>query len=495
MRTLLLFAMFCLLTVHAADEAAPRPNIIVVMTDDMGYSDLGCYGGEIRTPNIDQLARDGLRYAHFSNFAICGPSRAALMTGCYPWQVGQPPGANIFMRLEKHCATLPELLKASGYTTCAVGRLDMVVGNDWHKPADIARFVDSFLGSASGGPGNYFKEAKGTPWFKDGKRYERPEGAYSTDLITDHVVEFIGKQADREKPFFIYISHYAPHWPLQAKEEDIAAYRDLYAGKSHEQLMRARLSKLIDFGLVPPDTKLPASSLNPKKDLASRELAAERLAIHGAMVESIDRSLGKVMKALKEADRMENTLVLILSDNGASAQMAYNRKVPEGARPGDGDTFLNQGAAIASLNNVPFRGYKKSYHEGGIASPLIVWWPKGLKDEGRICHSPCHIGDLMPTCLELAGADYPAEFDSRKLIPLDGRSLVFSLKHEQEPSQRVMLWPKAVRQGKWKLITGKGQSAELYDLESDRNETVNLASKHPDRVAKMHSLHQTHYSR
>ena len=492
MKELLCISVFCLLATHGVSLGAQRPNMIVVMADDMGFSDLGCYGGEIRTPTIDRLATEGIRFSHFSNFSFCGPSRASLMTGCYPWEVGQKPGTSIFRNLNKNCATLPELLKSNGYTTCAVGRLDMVIGNDWHDPTDIAQSLDSFLGSASGGPGNYFKEVKGTPWFKDGKRYDRPEGIYSTDLITDHVVKFIEKQHDQKKPFFIYVSHYAPHWPLQAKAEDIAPYMELYKDKSFKTLMNDRLAKLIGSGLVPKGTELPTTSLNPKQDLASRELPVERLAIHAAMVESIDRSLAKTIEALKKVDQADNTLIFILSDNGGTEKMSLNRKVPKGARPGDGNTFLNQGAAIASLNNVPFRDYKRSFYEGGIASPFIAWWPNGLKNTARISHSPCHIGDIMPTCLELAGANYPESFNGRKLIPLAGRSMLPILQDKEVTDERVMIWPQAVREGSWKLII-RNKTVELYNLDSDRNESNNLAAKYPERVEKMRALHQTHY--
>ena len=222
-------------------KAAERPNIIIVMADDMGFSDLGCYGSEIKTPTIDRLASEGMRFSQFYNCAICGPSRASLMTGCYPWEVGQAPGANIFDNLKKNCVTVIQLLKANGYETCAVGRLDMVTAEDWHDPVQVAQAADRCLGSASGSPGNYFKEAKGTdyprypkgsPWFKDGKRWDRPVGDYSTDLISDFVADFIEGSADEDKPFFIYVSHYAPHWPLQAKEEDIAPYRELYKNQN-----------------------------------------------------------------------------------------------------------------------------------------------------------------------------------------------------------------------------------------------------------------------
>ena len=469
-----------------------RPNIVIVMADDMGFSDLGCYGGEIKTPAIDRLAKEGVRLSQFYNCALCGPSRASLMTGCYAWDVGQAPGTSIFANLKKNCATVMELLKANGYATCAVGRLDMVTAENWHDPAQVARCADRFLGSASGGPGNYFREAKGTPWFKDGKKYDRPVGQYSTDLISAFVTDIIQDSAKSDKPFFIYMSHYAPHWPLQAKKEDIAAYRGLYEKTDRAKLMHARLKRLVDAGLIPKGTTLHDSMLNPKPDAASRELPTERMAIYAAMVASIDRSVADIMAALKKAGKLDNTLILVLSDNGASSQMCFNRKVAPGVRPGSMDTFLNNGAALAALSNTPFREYKTSNYEGGIASPLIAWWPRGLKDRGRISHVPCHIVDIMPTCLELANAPYPSQFQGRDLIPLAGQSLSPVLHNTAEHSRRVLVWPNAVREGDWKLVLGK--RPELYKISQDRNENNNLAAEFPDRVLELKQIHAKTYS-
>ena len=491
---LALALVFAALPANCWAESQPkanrgRPNIIIVMADDMGFSDLGCYGGEIKTPVIDRLATEGVRFSQFYNCALCGPSRASLMTGCYAWNVGQAPGTSNFANLKKNCATVIELLKANGYATCAVGRLDMVTGEDWHDPGQVAMCADRFLGSASGGPGNYFRQAKGTPWFKDGKKYDRSVGKYSTDLISDFAADFIEDSAKSDKPFFIYMSHYAPHWPLQAKEEHIAPYRKLYEKSDRKKLMQARLHRLIDTGLIPEGTTLHNSMLNPKQDVAGRELAAERTAIHAAMVESIDRSLADAMTALEKTGKLDNTLILVLSDNGASHQMSFNRKVPQSVRPGSMNTFLNHGAALAALSNTPFRNYKTSNYEGGIVSPLIAWWPRGLKGKGRVSHRPCHIADIMPTCLELANIQYPSQFQGRNLIPLAGKSFSSVLYNTDEKALRVLVWPKAVRDGDWKLVLGK--SPELYHISQDRNEKNNLAAEFPNRVLKMKQTHAT----
>ena len=499
-----IFALLSLLMILGRlDSAAAeptRPNIIVVMADDMGFSDLGCYGGEIKTPTIDRLAADGVRFSQFYNCAVCGPSRASLMTGCHPWKVGQAPGQSIFRNLERNCVTVMQLLKNNGYQTCAVGRLDMVTADDWHDPTQVANAADRFLGSASNSPGNYYREVtgadfsrypKGTPWFRDGKRWQRPEGPYSTDLISDFVAEFIEGTADSDQPFFIYVSHYAPHWPLHAEEEDIAPYREFYQGQDRKTLMEARLKRQIADGLMPEGTQLHRSMVNAKP-AAGGLLETERFAIHAAMVESIDHSLARTMTALKKAGKRNNTLILVLSDNGASHQMSYDKgKVPDGVRPGSADSFLNQGPAVAALNNVPFRNYKASDYEGGIASPLVAWWPAGLESKGRVSYRLTHIADIMPTCLELAGVRHPDEFDGRAVIPLDGTSFVSALRNPAEKAEesRVLAWRKAVRDGDWKLVWQHPAKPELFNVGKDRNELNNLAADFPERVLKLKKLH------
>ena len=467
------------------------------MADDMGFSDLGCYGGEIRTPTIDRLAAEGVRFSQFYNCNKCGPSRACLMTGCDPWKVGQAPGQSIFRNLTGNCVTVLQLLKANGYTTCAVGRLDMVTADDWHDPVQVAGAADRVLGSASGGPGNYFREAEGSPWFRDGTRWNRPTGEYSTNLISDFVARFISESAGNEKPFFIYVGHYAPHWPLQASEEHIAPYRKLYLEQDRKSLMEARLQRQIDAGLIPAGTTLHDSMVNAEP-AAGGYLATERLAIHAAMIESIDRSLADMMAALKQADKLDNTLILVLSDNGASHQMGYDRgrRLPPGARPGSMNTFLNQGPAVAALSNTPFRNYKASDYEGGIASPLIAWWSRGLPWKGRISHRLSHIADIMPTCLELAGVPWPSEFRGRKVIPPAGRSLVSVIRDPEgkQESARTIAWPRAVRDGNWKLVLQDEAHPELFDIGQDRNEAQNLAGRYPDRVRQLKDLHAKLFS-
>lgn len=476
------------------DPPQARPNIIIVMADDMGYSDLGCYGGEIKTPTIDRLAFEGIRFTQFYNFAKCGPSRAALMTGCYPWQVGQTPNANIFANLKGNCITLMQLMHASGYMTAALGRLDMVTAEDWHDPEAIARCTDRFLGSASGGPGNYYRQERGTLWFRDGKRWDRPSGPYSTDLITKFAVELIQDAAESKQPLFIYVSHYAPHWPLQADDQDIAPYREIYERTDRKALMRQRLQRQIAMGIMPQGTSLNDVMVDPPESLADRELPTERMAINAAMVTSIDRSLASILDAMRRTGRLDNTLVLVLSDNGASHQLTFNRPVEPGVRPGSENTFLNQGTALATLNNTPLRGFKMSNYEGGIASPLIAWWPRGIADRGAISDELLQIADIMPTCLDLARATYPKQVDGQEMLPLSGQSFVASLSEREfsdTESKRVVAWPYAIREGDWKLVLHDPNRPELFFIPTDRSERNNLADQYPARVRGLTKLHES----
>ena len=409
------------------------------------------------------------------------------MTGCYPWRVGQKPGVSIFANLKKNCTTLLEQLKQAGYTTCAVGRLDMITSGNWHDAKDISAVADHHLGVPTRGPGNYYKAVKGQPWLKNGKPFNRPTGIHSTDLISDFVVNFINGTRNSDKPFFVYMGHFAPHWPLQADEEHIAPYRAIYRGRLREALMRARLKRLVDAGLMPKGLSLHRSMLKAKD--SGNIPASERMAIHAAMIEGIDRGLGLIVAALESAGQRDNTLILVLSDNGSSHQSSFSRPLRPGQRAGSVDTFINHGPAVAALNNTPFFNYKTTDYEGGIASPLVVNWPRGITRPGRITHRVSHITDLMPTCLNLAGVRYPEKYRNRKLIPLSGKSFVPTLMDKPHTDNRILVWPKAIRHGQWKLVLENKKSPELFHFATDRNETVNLAKKFPERVHALLKLH------
>lgn len=499
MKTALISALLCLVCAAAGLSDEPRPNIIVIMADDMGFSDPGCYGGEIQTPNLDRLAAEGMRFTQFYNCALCGPSRAALMTGLHPHQAGITQWTGL---LNNRCVTMFEVLNRAGYETCAVGRLDMLTAEDWHEPQNLSRHVGRYFGTTGHqGPGNYFADVRHTAFYRDGKPYSIPDGGYKTDLITDFTLEFL-QQRDKQKPFLLYMSHYAPHWPLHAKEADIAKYRKLYRELGWDAAREQRLKRLIEKGLLPANTQLAARDAKAKPWSEARNLdwEAERMAVFAAQIDSLDQSVGRVMEAV----RGTNTLVFFLSDNGASDKSVGQLDKPgrtwrsdgtltrvgnsPGIMPGPADTFVTAGPAWSCLSNTPFRDHKASNYEGGIASPLIAWWP-GIVKAGQITAELSHITDITATVLDVAGQAYPQSFDNRVIAPLAGKSLRPVLEGKPREGHESLCWAtsghRAVRMGGWKLVSPPKSAWELYNLTLDRAETRNLAGEHPDRVAAM----------
>lgn len=492
-------AVFFFLAAAVSAVDGQRPNIIVILADDMGFSDPGCYGGEIQTPNLDRLAGEGMRFSQFYNCALCGPSRAALMTGLHPHQVGMTQWTGL---LTNNCVTLFELLKRAGYATCAVGRLDMVTAEDWHDPACIGRHVDRFFGSTGHkGPGNYFANTRNTDFYRDGKAYTFPKGGYKTDLITDYTLEFL-RERDKTKPFLLYMSHYAPHWPLHAKEADIAKYRKLYRQLGWDEARKQRLQRLMKTGIMTVDVKLAPRDARAKPWSEAQHLdwEAERMAVYAAQIDCLDQSVGRVMEAV----RGTNTLVFFLSDNGASDKAVGQLDKPNltwrsdnvrtrtgnkpDIMPGPGDTFVTAGPAWAGLSNSPFRSHKQTNYEGGISSPLIAWWP-GVVKAGQVTTELSHITDITATVLDVAGQSHPASFDNRNVTPLAGKSLRAVLEGKPRAGHESLCWAtsgcKAVRMGDWKLVAAPKGQWELYDLSMDRAEQNDLAGQQPERVAAM----------
>lgn len=493
-------------TANERNAAPSRPNVVVILADDLGFSDLGCYGGEIRTPNLDRLAADGLRFSQFYNCALCGPSRAALMTGLQPHQVGISGWTGL---LNDRCVTAFELFKGAGYATCAVGRLDMVTADEWHDPKAIGKYVDRFLGSTGHkGPGNYFKAVHNTEFYRDGEPYTLPDPSYKTDLITDFAVDFIDQTATKDRPFFLYMAQYAPHWPLHAKPEDIAKYRELYRQNGWDALRQKRYQRLVEMGMIPSTTKLARIDSRAKlwDEAPEKDWEAERMAVFAAQVDSLDQSVGRIVEALAKAKVDDRTLVLFLSDNGASDMGVGGLDKPgqtwrvDGTPtrsgnqssnwPGGADTFVTAGPAWASLSNTPFRGHKNGNYEGGISAPLIVHWPGKVTKPGTIAAEPAHITDILATCLDAAGIAYPREYPDRRLLPTKGASLLPVLRGEQLTAEsRTLCWAttgfRAIRQGNWKLVAAKDGPWQLYDLAVDRSERINLTKEQPERAAAM----------
>jgi arylsulfatase A-like enzyme len=490
----ILFSCFPL----AAAVAAPRPpNIVILLADDMGFSDIGCYGGEIPTPNLDALAAAGLRFTQFYNTGRCCPTRASLLTGLYPHQtdVGRmmedrhEPGFR--GRLNDRCVTLAEVLRAAGYFTAISGK--------WHVGQEQGvtpwtRGFDRSLNAAAGG--FYYPDSPRADLFLNGEHVGRrggplPDQWYATDLWTDFGIRFIGEARAAKKPFFLYLAYNAPHFPLQAPPEEIATFRGKYK-MGWDKLREARHRRQIALGIVDkswPLSPRPAEvraweTLTP----AEQDRFDHIMAIYAAVVAHLDRAIGRVIAALQQHGVLDDTLIFFLSDNGGSAESGPNGRL-EGDPPGAPTSSVFCGQSWATLENTPFRRYKLFNHEGGIATPLIVHWPAGFPARGELRRQPGHVIDLMATCVEVAGAKYQREFNGKPIQPLEGKSLVPAFTDQPIPRD-ALYWEHvgnaAIRVGDWKLVRlHRDGPWELYDLKTDRTELHDLAAAKPELVKQL----------
>ena len=500
-------------------NAAPddRPNIVVIMADDLGYSDLGCYGGEINTPNLDGLAENGLRFTQFYNAGRCVPTRGSILTGLYPHQAGvgamvgpgDAPGYR--GRLVDRCVTMGEVLGEAGYQTYISGKWHVTHYN-YGDPAPslhrdtwpLQRGFDRFYGHLSGGGGYYdmISLTKGNAFIPSQPRFEDRDEFYLTDEINDHAARFV-EEADPDEPLFLYMAHYAPHWPLHALPEDIEKYDGVY-DKGWDEVRSRRQERMIEMGILDEDWPLTPRDdrVPPWEDAEHKEWEAHRMAVYAAMVDNMDQGIGRVIDALKETGRFENTLILFLSDNGASDEVIQGTDTRHGyfaeggtnpgIMPGGPDTYASYGPEWANASNTPFRLYKKWNHEGGVATPLIAHWPEGITDHGALRHEPGHIIDLMATAVDLAGAEYPETYNGHDILPMEGVSLVPAFNGEpldrEEPIYFEHMGNRAIRDGKWKLVSEQGGEWELYDMEADRVELNNLAEEYPERAEQMREM-------
>ncbi len=487
-----------------------RPDIVLVMADDMGYSDIGCYGGEIRTPNLDRLAANGLRFTQFYNAARCCPTRAALLTGLYPHQAGvgkmvsSKPVARpspIQGYLNQKCVTIAEVLKLVGYRCYMSGK--------WHvgefRPAwPIDRGFDRYYGLISGGM-NYFdiSKSKRKGLQRIFARNDQPltpsgEGFYSTDSFTDEAEASLRAHAEKhdDHPFFLYLAFNAPHWPLHAPEDLVRKYEGAYLD-GWSELRNRRYQRMLELGLVQTEWKLSPGDGQDWEQLdddQKRELD-RRMAVYAAMVERMDWNIGRVIDLLREMERLDNTLFLFLSDNGACHEggLLGGDMRPDLTGPtGTVDSYRTYGQSWSNAGNTPFRKHKHWTHEGGISTPLIAHWPRGLKVKpGSMVSQVSHVIDILPTLCEVTGAAYPRHYEGRMITPVAGRSFAPVLRGELLPSDRALFWEHmgnaAMQQGAWKLVRAKNQPWELYDLKSDRSELHNLAAENPDVVSRMQS--------
>lgn len=524
------FLLCATLSLASVAAAADKPNILLIMADDMGISDIGCYGGEIYTPTLDALAANGLRFSQFYNCARCCPTRAALLTGLYPHQAGIGHMMSDFGLpgyrgdLNEQCVTIAQVLKSAGYRTYMAGKWHVTkhVGfwtgdrnltskHNW----PVQRGFDRFFGTIHGA-GSYYDPVS-LVLDNDPQPSPTDPNFYYTDAITDWAVRFIREHDEQfpETPFFCYVAYTSPHWPLHALKEDIVRYGGRY-DVGWDMIREQRYRRMISMGLIsgkwalsPRDPRVSPWSEEPHKRWQAR-----RMEVYAAQVDRMDRGIRRIVETLSDLGKLDNTVIFFLADNGGCAEeIGPNWRglhIPARTRdgrpvklgntpevmPGPEDTYQSYGIPWANVSNTPFRRYKHWVHEGGISSPLIVHWPDGIAPDlhGRIVHDIGHVIDIMPTCVELAGATYPREYNGHKILPPEGLSLVPVLRGQRLKRPTALFWEhegnRAVRLGRWKLVATFRGPWELYDMEADRTELHDLSSTNQDLVEELAALYE-----
>jgi len=511
-----------------------RPNIVLIMSDDMGFSDIGCYGGEINTPNLDKLAANGLRFTQFYNTARCCPTRASLMSGLYQHQagVGHMMGDRGYEGyrgdLSNRCVTIAEVLKSAGYGTYMAGKWHLTPhtrpGTSQHN-WPCQRGFDRFFGTIHGA-GSYYDP---NSLALDNKLIVPWKDFYYTDAISDYASKFI-REHKGDNPFFLYVAFTAAHWPMHAKPEDIAKYKGRYS-KGWDALRRERHERMKKMGLVDPkwpltprDPGVPAWEDEPMKAWNER-----RMEVYAAMVDCMDQGIGRIVKTLKEKGQLDNTLIFFLQDNGGCAEEYGSRgpvkpdpskpvelkpmgadelqlnmqpkvtrdgrpvRTGKGVMPGPADTYIAYGKGWANASNTPFRLYKHWVHEGGISTPLIVHWPARVRAGGQLRTQPGHLIDIMATSVDVSGAEYPTEYRGNRIIPMQGRSLVPAFDNKPIQRDEGLFWEhegnRAVRKGDWKLVSRYPGKWELYNMKQDRTEMNDLFEKRPEIAKELVKLY------
>jgi len=537
------FTTVLFLLLDGPSHAAERPNIIIMMADDMGWSDIGPYGGEINTPNLDRLAKGGLRYTQFYNTSRCCPTRATLLTGLYAHQAGighmmEDRGYPAYRgELSRNAVTIAEALKPAGYHTYMSGK--------WHVTKHVApggskanwprqRGFDRFFGTIHGA-GSFYDPNSLT---LDNTQIAPWEGFYYTDAISDFAVRFIQEHEENnaDEPFFMYVAYTSPHWPMHAKPEDIAKYHGRY-DKGWDAIRDERYERLLEMELVKPEWKMSPRDDKSRawKDVELKAWEVSCMEVYAAMVDTMDQGIGRIIGELERTGQLDNTLILFLADNGGCAE-PYGRgrqlhslnpdpsvrqpmapgelqrdmqpnwtrdglpvRTGIGVVPGPADTYIGYGPGWANTSNTPFREYKHWVHEGGISSPLIAHWPKGIDlkkrssrrstEEGWLIDDPGHLIDLMATCVDVAGVSYPSDYNGYEITPLEGISLAPTFVRSPLNRPNPIFWEhegnKAVRVGDWKLVSRHGGQPELYNMSADRTELNNLAAANPAKVTEL----------
>jgi arylsulfatase A-like enzyme len=520
-----------------------KPNVIVILTDDMGYSDIGCFGSEIKTPNIDRMATKGLRFTHFYNTARCSPSRASLLTGLYPHQaeMGHLSNANYDEEgyrddLSKNAVTMAEVFGKAGYSTYMTGK--------WHVSKNITPNGDKSNWPIQRGFQRFFGTLNGSGSFYDpgtlvsGNKFIAPgKDFYYTDAISDTTAKFI-QEHPKDKPFFFYVAYTAAHWPLHAPESEVQKYKGMY-DKGWDAIRQERFDRLKKLGIISDKCALTERSAEVPdwKDEPLKEWQSRRMEVYAAMIHTMDEGIGRIVSALEKKGELDNTIIFYMHDNGGCAepqgsdkpevpltaeqkvlhplsydsifygkQPLYARdgrfvRMGRGVMAGGPDTWVAYGPEWANASNTPFRLYKHFTHEGGIATPLIVSWPKGISAKGELRTQNSHLIDIMATCLDIAGINYPEKFNENTIQPYEGKSLVPAFKNKAIDREYIF-WEhegnRAIRAGNWKLVsrskkekkfTATDENAwELYNMDEDPSETVNLVSKYPEKVKELAQL-------
>lgn len=505
-----------------------RPNIIVILSDDMGYSDIGCYGGEIKTPNLDKLAGNGLRFTQFYNTARCCPTRASLLTGLYQHQAGvgqmmSDRGLRGYEgNLSNECITIAEALKTAGYSTYMAGKWHVTPyrperqdKSNWPLQRGFEKFygtihgAGSFYDPSSLSRNNEFISPYNDPEYT-------PETYYYTDAISDHATRFIREHND-DNPFFLYVAYTCAHWPMHALEKDINKYRGIY-DLGYTAIREQRVKKMKGLGILPDEWQVSPKDGEPWSQIQNKEWEARCMEVYAAMIDNMDQGIGRIIGELEKKGELDNTLILYLQDNGGchesygrrsrnpvdttlTAEDLQTKMIPDVTRdnkpvlmgqdvmPGGPDSFISYGLNWANVSNTPFRYYKTYVYEGGISTPLIAHWPKGISAKNEWRNTPGHLIDIMATCVDVAGASYPTDYNGHKIIPMEGKSLIPVFKKDQLEERMLFfehLRNRAVRAGDWKLVA-KGLKGpwELYNMKEDRTEMNNLVEKYPEKAEEL----------
>lgn len=504
------FSVFILLIlvlssgVHAQKKSVQKkPNLILIMVDDMGYSDIGSYGSEISTPNLDKLASEGIRFREFYNNSICAPTRASLITGQYPHRAGMgyfdvnlglPPYQGF---LNRESLTIAEVLKQSGYSTLMSGKAHL--GKDslsWPNQRGFEQFYGFIPGASNFFDIGTYGKAEPVVLIRNNRKENLKPGEYLTNKITDNALLFLDEQNKTNKPFFLYLAFNAPHWPLQALPEDIAKYKGRY-DIGWDSLRIQRLAKQKQLGILLPDQRVANRDPEvPQWDNLTYEqkiLWKSKMEVYAAMIDRVDQSIGRLMEKLKVLGKDDNTLIIFISDNGAQGGYSSPQRKPvRNSGPiGSPGSYDYQEQNWAYVSNTPFRQYKNNMHEGGFSSPFIAWWPQHVP-ASKLVKGTAHLIDIAPTFYELAGAQYPATYGGNKINALPGKSLVpvITGKVEQVDRGEPLFWERAgnraVRKGNWKIVsTYPGYKWELFDLSTDRGETKDLSALKPEVVNEL----------